>query len=79
LINEKNKRAFLNNVYVPYEKRGTGIFNSLYKKAETYCYDNFVEKIECVSTEKALPIYINKGFEMKKSFVNYFKLIKNLK
>lgn len=78
-LNIDGKKSKLKYSYVNKNHRGEGIFSKLMDKAINYCKESGVKEINSISTLMALDIYINKyGFKITKSFVNYFKIKKEL-
>lgn len=77
-VNLKNGKAFLRYVYVHSGERGNGIFSKLMTEVERFCKEAKANEITAVSTNVALPLYLKKGYSVKKSHVNYHNIQKQL-
>ncbi len=74
----KAQKAFLRYVYVRPNERGNGIFNSLIQEAESICKEADIARISATATNSALPLYLKKGYSVKKSYINYHNIQKEL-
>lgn len=70
--------ARLKYIYVQESQRGNGFFTELYNELEKFCIDLKFQKITATCTNRALPIYQKKGWEISKSFKNYHYIFKNI-
>lgn len=72
------KTAILKYAYVFNSYRSRGIFSAMYEKFEEYCLSHSVDKIKVVSSNMALPIYLNYGFGISKKYKTCTHLYKKL-
>jgi len=77
-VSLKSGKAFLRYVYVRPDKRGNGLFSKMLEKIEEICREAEAKEIAAVSTSSALPLYLKKGFVVKKSHVNYHNIKKEI-
>lgn len=77
-VSIKAERAFLRYVYVRPNERGNGIFGRLIEEVESLCKEAGISQITATSTNTALPLYLKKGYSIKKSHVNYHNIQKQL-
>lgn len=73
-LEPKGNYLFLRYFYVFEGMRGKGLFSKLHAATVAHAKESGIEYIKCTATEMALHLYLNKGWQIEKSFKNYHNL-----